>query len=696
MKTAVNEELDNFIDEDLGEDLDDPMVHAALNAALRAEEAGIEALIDEEIYEDGETDEENLEEEKLVDDEKETDDVALSLGEGLWEIRCKLDREMEALKLLLDSMGNDEHPVIKSAMFRPDRPGYIYVELRAGIRRDVAMALAARACLGTLIRTRSMRFTPCPDTTALLDMDECSWLPGTWAWIRGPKLYRGDIGFIFLRKNKRTRERTKWVAVVPRIDIYQTKATPSKRPAAQTLNVNDLILQFKMELEFGRDFGFWGQTFNYSGYLLLWLEEADLYPPKPPPAPLLEEFDLFLRLPVLGQNRWGEHRLTAWQQRSTAQDRVKIIMGQYEGAVGVLLSRTNEEAEVYLPAQDEAVVVGVRNLQIQLQVGDHVRVVNGEYKGQTGYITTMDGEWVDVTEPQQAIEIHILALDVEFYTAPTVIQFQSHKFEVGDEICAIAGPHLSKVGTVGAIHDGWLAVTVADTEQVDIFYRDARHTTSPKTNRMVETMKKAHIDMYSQYKERDKLAMALPPPVSALSAEPAAVIPERRPITCLFPEVNILQKPVWRPRYKAPSAASSSLEQRPIRADHPSLNLPAPTWLLSHDFVPHRIKLIEITCEGPILEYYMPTEDGLQVHIRDCNTTRTTPVDNIRHLLPEKAQELVVPIVGEYRGKLMKVKEYGLDECSLTEFGAKRITKKGYRYPRCQTIELAITAPPKK
>lgn len=63
-------------------------------------------------------------------------------------------------------------------------------------------------------------------------------------------------------------------------------------------------------------------------------------------------------------------------------------------------------------------------------------------------------------------QIHILALDVEFYTAPTVIQLRSHSFEVGDEIRVIGGPHTSHVGTVRSIHDGWLVVTSSETETV--------------------------------------------------------------------------------------------------------------------------------------------------------------------------------------------------------------------------------------
>lgn len=67
---------------------------------------------------------------------------------------------------------------------------------------------------------------------------------------------------------------------------------------------------------------------------------------------------------------------------------------------------------------------------------------------------------------QDLPQIRILALDVEFYTAPAVIQFKAHRFEVGDEIRTTAGAHLSKVGTVRAIHDGWLIVAISEAEQV--------------------------------------------------------------------------------------------------------------------------------------------------------------------------------------------------------------------------------------
>lgn len=320
-----------------------------------------------------------------------------------------MDREIDALLLLHQNGHDEERPIVKSAIFRPDRPGFIYIELAQGAPRQQAIDVAARVSMDMLIPSRSMRFIPCPDAIELLNSEgRRSWAPGTWARIRGPKLYRGDIGFIFSRKNKTTGERSKWVAVVPRIDIHQTKSTHTRRPIAQTLNITDLASQFHTQFEYSRDFFFRGFTFNYSGYLLLRLEEADLYPAGSVPlSPLLEELDLFLRLPVLAKGKWDAHRLSAWQQGSRSHDRVKIITGQHAGVVGVLLTKHNQEAEVYVPALDGTVVVGVQNLQIHLQHGDYVRVVNGENTGKVGYITGIDGEWVDVTEPQQDTQVRI-------------------------------------------------------------------------------------------------------------------------------------------------------------------------------------------------------------------------------------------------------------------------------------------------
>lgn len=107
-------------------------------------------------------------------------------------------------------------------------------------------------------------------------------------------------------------------------------------------------------------------------------------------------------------------------------------------------------------------------------------------------------------------------MDVELYTPSSVITVRRDMFEVGDEVRTTTTP-LSR-GFVTAIHDGWLDVTTDEEGevgfprpgvnmlsfnwQINIFYREAEHTTNPKTNRVLDAMKKSQIDMYSRWRER--------------------------------------------------------------------------------------------------------------------------------------------------------------------------------------------------
>ncbi|KAF5319369.1 hypothetical protein D9619_008847 [Psilocybe cf. subviscida] len=724
--------------DDVDDDIDSGL-HAQVNAVLRAE-------IEEEEAEDEEAEGDDRE---MEDDE---DTVLWLPTDGLWEIPCIAGRELDALQALLSDNSED---IVKSATFRNDHPGRIYIELRSDRAfRDQeleAHQVAARVSLDMLRSTAAIRFIPCPDASALLRAEAKVWQPGMWARIQTPKLYRGDIGFIFSRSNPTTKTKSTWVAVVPRIDIHGTARhhSESRRPLAKLLDFKELKHYLNVEVEYGQDFIFKNQTFNFTGYLLFQIQDIDLYPPNPfPPVPLLEEFDRFLRLPVLSKEKWAEHRLTVSQQRIGAHDRVKIRdSGQFRGMIGIVLGVNNNEAEVYL-LEGDTVLVGIANLQAALQYGDYVRVVHGEHQGNHGYITNVEGEWVDVTDPKKSSEIRVFSVDVEFYTPPPVIQLCTHTFEVGDEVRVTGGSHQAHMGIVRAIHDGWLVVASnSNAVPVDVFYKDAAHTTNPKTNTVLDAARKAQIDMYSQYCGRnalvttgpfkghrglvktshpdgrlglqletrleqlthfdfdqiliqdEKLAIPLPPPVSPFSTEPSSVIPEKRAIAILFPDVNreVPEIPTWRPRYKAPPSTSASSDTPPsLYLNHPCVNLPVPTWLLTGDFVPHRIRLIEINGGGPPVEYFMPTEDSSKVIVRDRDTMRTIPVEDLRHMIPEKSYDIVVPITGDYRSKTTKVKTFEHDECTLTVYGAKPIYKKNHQYPRCNTRDLALVYPPKK
>ncbi|KAF5329674.1 hypothetical protein D9619_009202 [Psilocybe cf. subviscida] len=419
--------------DDVDDDIDTGL-HAQVNAVLRAQdlvEECEEGEEEEQEEEDGAEDDTHKQEHHDVYD----DPVLLSANDGLWEIPCIIGREFEALKKLQDNEPED-NPVVKSATYRQDHPGRIYIELQSGraysAQQEQARKVAARISMDMLKPTAAIRFIPCTSAVEILCADGQVWRAGMWARIRAPKLYQGDIGFIFSRFNKTKDEHSTWVAVVPRIDIHSTSKSQSQRPTAQTLDLKEIKSYHNVEVDFGHDFSFRNQTFNYSGYLLFRIQDIDLYPPNPaPPVPLLEEFDLFLRLPVLSKNKWAEHRLRVAQERTAAHDRVKILdSGQFRGSIGLVLGVNHDAVEVYLPVQEQTIVVGITNIQTELQYGDYIRVLCGEHQGKQGYITKVEGEWVDVSNPTELYEM------------------QTHIFEVGDEIRSRAGSHVAEVGIV--------------------------------------------------------------------------------------------------------------------------------------------------------------------------------------------------------------------------------------------------------
>ncbi|KAF5322877.1 hypothetical protein D9619_000044 [Psilocybe cf. subviscida] len=669
--------IDDFVlrqADDVDDDIDIGL-HAQVNAVLRAAE-----VVDQEQGEQEDQDDTEDEADKLEQHDAYDDPVLLSANDGLWEIPCIIGREFEALRKLQDNEPED-NPVVKSATFRQDHPGRIYIELRSdraySSQQEQARKVAAQISLDMLKPTAAIRFIPCINAVEILCADGQVWQAGMWARIREPKLYQGDIGFIFSRFNKTKQEHSTWIAVVPRIDIHGTSKSESRRPTAQTLDLKNIKSYLNIEVDYGQDFFFRNQTFNYSGYLLFRMEDVDLYPPNPaPPVPLLEEFDLFLRLPVLSKNKWAEHRLRIAQQRTAAHDRVKILdSGNYRGSIGLVLGVCDDAVEVYLPVQEQMVVVGITNIQAELQYGDYIRVLHGEHQGKEGYITKVEGEWVDVSNPKEL-------------------------YEVGDEIRSRAGPHLAEVGIVGAIHDGWLVVStdlnadpligVAQKAQIDPYiqycgrhaivisgtykgYRGLVKTTHPdgRMGLQLDTRinQLTHF-MFDEIRVQDeKLALALPPPIPLFSPEPSSVIPEKRPISILFPDVERAtdNTPTWRPRYKVhPSTTTLPEDALSPYLSHPSIDFPVPSWLLTGDFVPHRIRLIEITGSGPPVEYFTPAEDASKVIVRDKNTVRTIPVEDLRHIAPEKNFDLVVPITGDYRAQMMKVKDFGQEELPMS------------------------------
>lgn len=101
--------------------------------------------------------------------------------------------------------------------------------------------------------------------------------------------------------------------------------------------------------------------------------------------------------------------------------------------------------------------------------------------------------------------------------------------------------------------------------------------------------------------------------------------------------------------------------------------------------------MVETNGNGAALEFMgLSGEESAQV--RDGPNVKILPLSDLRAMLPTSQNDLVIPIIGEMRGVLFKVKLYGTGTC-VAHQPATRL-KKGEVDPSFATSELVQVFPP--
>lgn len=121
---------------------------------------------------------------------------------------------------------------------------------------------------------------------------------------------------------------------------------------------------------------------------------------------------------------------------------------------------------------------------------------------------------------------------------------------------------------------------------------------------------------------------------------------------------------------------------------------PPPYWLKDPEFTGHRIQLKEQDGDGSIFEFVGLAGSEVVVQRLEFSPLRTFPLENMRHVIPHNAFQLVVPISGKCKGMTSRVITYGDDQCLVYQ------SVKGHRFSTalttsCQTADLAVIFPPR-
>lgn len=292
----------------------------------------------------------------------------------------------------------------RSVIAHPGMPGRIYAEVKS-IRQARKLAEA----IGGLNKS-ALRRVPSEELATILRVKKGpSLAPFSWVKVcdrrKRWKKYRGDVGIVRTRlpeDGKYTKFTNKmFIYLVPRLYFPSDHADESRFPPPQRL-----ADYHTLEKEFGEEyltieedhtpgdpltFSFKGQEYDtWSGLLVVEAEDIAVAA-EPGLLPSRLEFRLMRESDFLPDLVYQETMQAFISRRLSIGSRVKVIVGDFKGLVGVIRDQNDESEEcaVELPSQDLIEDIPLRHLRVHFRFGDRVRTVSGDDKGITGWIINL-------------------------------------------------------------------------------------------------------------------------------------------------------------------------------------------------------------------------------------------------------------------------------------------------------------------
>lgn len=273
-------------------------------------------------------------------------------------------------------------------------PGRVYAEVKS-----IAQARKLAEVIDELNKS-VLRPVPSEDFLTVLRVKKGPSLP-PFSWVkvcdrrkRWAK-YRGDVGLV---RSRRPEDNQMFIYLVPRLYFSSDLADGSQFPPPQRLADYDT-----MEKEFGKDhltierkrdqtprnsmtFSFKGQQYDM-GLLVVEAENIAVMA-EPGLLPSRLEFRLMHESGFLPDNVYQETMQAFRSRRLGIGSRVKVIVGDFKGLVGVIRDQNDdfEECVVELPSQGLMEDIPLRHLRVNFRFGDRVRTVSGDDEGITGWI----------------------------------------------------------------------------------------------------------------------------------------------------------------------------------------------------------------------------------------------------------------------------------------------------------------------
>ncbi|KAF8954557.1 hypothetical protein BDZ97DRAFT_1676512, partial [Flammula alnicola] len=178
---------------------------------------------------------------------------------------------------------------------------------------------------------------------------------------------------------------------------------------------------------------------------------------------------------------------------------------------------------------------------------------------------------------------------------------------------------------------------------------------------------------------------------------PQEVPPSPPPRTPLpTPSSSNELSPAWDPSSRTPRAGSPV--QVSATGDSPS-GMPTSAghsnhWLRAEALIGIRVKVRDTRdgSDGRILEVIKIEQ--VYARLREGMTFKNVPLEYVVPVLPDAVRDSVTPFRGENRGRIFKVKTWGLDTCKVRREGVR--LRKSEVDPSYPTADLVQVFPPHK
>ena len=151
-------------------------------------------------------------------------------------------------------------------------------------------------------------------------------------------------------------------------------------------------------------FKFQNRFFCREGFLVAQLLDVDVRRPQDD-LPTKSELELFAQYPLMESATLSRATTRIPQRAVKLHDRVKVMVGEYQGLIGHVVHLDDFEVGVYLESQDQVETLASSSVRLTFSTGDEVKISSGIHQGTIGWVVAVNEDGVTILNLEKSLEV---------------------------------------------------------------------------------------------------------------------------------------------------------------------------------------------------------------------------------------------------------------------------------------------------